>query len=353
MASYKMKKKGIFIKDNKLKLVVDEDKYLYPMLTPTSKNTKFYETPPKSDILSNRFFGRVMLQIHQILGLFYSLNIKTKNKKFLDIGTGNAIIPQLFLNYSDISSAVGVDPYEENEHISSWHPFKTEKNFKKIIKFIDKNASKTLSFEKYKKFLDHENFSFIPPEIKINKNNIRKEFRKIKIDAHELTKLNKKFDIIYCKAIEHIHNWENIFKNIDKVSKKGSTVYFKHRSFFSFLGAHRYASIGIPWGHVLLKDKEYKRFVNKFHSKRKNRMIDSFFNGLSYPRNSVSDMCEIASKYNFYPLHISSEKPRYFNKILRFTNSIKDFWKIVKKNYPSVSSEEVLSGMYHIVFKKL
>ena len=101
-------------------------------------------------------------------------------------------IPQLFLNYSDISSAVGVDPYEENEHVSSWQPYKTKKNTKKIIKFIDRNASKTLSFEKYKKFLDHENFSFIPPEIKINKNNKKKEFRKIKIDAHELTKLNKK-----------------------------------------------------------------------------------------------------------------------------------------------------------------
>ena len=122
MASYKMKKNFFFIKDNNVKLVVNEDKFLYPMLTPTSKNTKFYDLPPKGDILSNRYFGRVMLQLHQILGLFYSLNIKTKNKKVLDIGTGNALIPQLFLNYSDISSAVGADPYEENEHVSSWQP---------------------------------------------------------------------------------------------------------------------------------------------------------------------------------------------------------------------------------------
>ena len=87
-----------------------------------------------------------MLQLHQILGLLYSLNIKTKNKKILDIGTGNALIPQLFLNYSDISSAVGVDPYEKNEHVSSWQPYKTKKNTKKIIKFIDRNASKTFIF---------------------------------------------------------------------------------------------------------------------------------------------------------------------------------------------------------------
>ena len=126
-----------------------------------------------------------------------------------------------------------------------------------------------MSFEKYKKFLNQESFSFIPPEIKINKNKKKKEFRKIKIGAHELATLNEKFDIIYCKAIEHIHNWEKTFKNIDKVSKKDSIVYFKHRSFFSYLGAHRYASIGIPWGHVLLKDNEYKRFAKTFHFKEK------------------------------------------------------------------------------------
>ena len=40
------------------------------MLTPTSKNTKFYDLPPKGDILSNRYFGRVMLQLHQILDYF-------------------------------------------------------------------------------------------------------------------------------------------------------------------------------------------------------------------------------------------------------------------------------------------
>ena len=353
MASDKMKKKKTFVKDNNIKLEVNEDKFLFPMLTTTSKNTNYFDLPPKTDILSNRYFGRVMLQFHQILGLFYSLDIKTKNKKILDIGTGNALIPKLFLNYSDISSAVGVDPYEENEQVSSWQPSSTEKNIKKIIKFIDKNTSKTLSFEIYKKFLSLENFSFIPPEIKINKIKKKKEFRKIKIDAHNLATLNEKFDIIYCKAIEHIHDWDNVFKNIDKVSKKDSIIYFKHRSFFSFLGAHRYASIGIPWGHVLLNDKEYKRFVKKFCFKREAKMIDSFFNGLSYPRNSVSDMCKIASKYNFYPIYILSEKPKYFDKILRFTNLIKDFWKIVRKNYPSVSSDEVLSGMYHIVFKKL
>ncbi len=347
-----MKKK--YFKNKYSKLEVSEKKFLLPMLTPTSKGTRYWEPPPKEGKITKRYFGRVLLQLHQILGLLYSLNIETKNKKFLDIGTGNALIPQLFLNYTDISTATGVDPYEENEHVSSWQPNKTSENLRQIIKFINKNSDKkNFYFRKYKKFINLENFSLIPPDTKLKKNSSKKEFKKIKIDAHKLSILNDRFDIIYCKAIEHIHNWELVFKNINKVSKKGSVLYFKHRSFFSYLGAHRYASIGIPWGHVLLNDKEYKNYTKKFHYSRSKEMNHFFFKGLAYPRYSVSDMCEIASKNNFYPIYISSEKPRYFKKISKFTKSINNFWPSIRKNYPRVSSEEILSGMYHIVFKKI
>ncbi len=348
-----MKKKFFKYRLNS-KLEINEKKFLLPMLTPTSKGTKYWEPSPEGGKLTKRYFGRVLLQLHQILGLLYSLNIETKNKKFLDIGTGNALIPQLFLNYTDISSATGVDPYEENEHVSSWQPSKTSENLKQIISFINNNSDKkNFFFKKYKKFINLENFSFIPSDIKLKISNNKKEFKKFKIDAHKLGLLNEKFDIIYCKAIEHIPNWELVFQNINKVSRNGSTLYFKHRSFFSYLGAHRFSSIGIPWGHVLLNDKEYKKFTKKFYPSRSKEMNRFFFKGLAYPRYSVSDMCEIALKNNFYPIYISSEKPRYFKKILNFTKSISNFWPNIRKNYPRVSSSEILSGMYHIVFKKI
>ena len=342
-----------FQKKNQLKFEVNNEKYLFPMLTPTSEGTNYWDPAPIQDNLSDRYFGRVLLQLHQILGFFYSLNIETKEKKILDIGTGNGLIPQLLLNYSDISSAVGVDPYEENEHMSSWQPANTSGNLKRIISFIDKNISNDLSYNSYKNFLNLENYSYIPPNIKIKNSNEIKDYKKLKIGAHDLENLKDRYDIIYCKAIEHIPNWELVFENINKVSKKDTIVYFKHRSFFSYLGPHRFASIGIPWGHLLLDEDEYTRLVKKFYPTRSKEMINFFFNGLAYPRYSVSDMCEIAVKSGFYPIFISSEKPRYFDKILSFTNEINNFWSNIKHNYPSVSSDEVLSGMYHIVFKKI
>ena len=46
------------------------------------------------------------------------------------------------------------------------------------------------------------------------------------------------------------------------------------------------------------------------------------------------------------------ETPSYINEISSYPNKIKNFWKIVKKKNPNVSSEEIFSSVYHIVLKK-
>ena len=157
---------------------------------------------------------------------------------------------------------------------------------------------------------------------------------------------------MYCKAIEHISNWDKAFSAISKVSKKGSYFYIKHRSFFSYLGPHRYSSIGVPWGHLLLTDKEYRRFSSVFHQDRMNEMCRFYFEDLTYPRQSVSDMIKIGNKYNFILEGIKIEPTRYRKKVYKFTKEIKNFWEILHKNYPNISAEEVFSGIYHIILKK-
>ena len=50
---------------------------------------------------------------------------------------------------------------------------------------------------------------------------------------------------------------------------------------------------------------------------------------------------------------ITCEPPQYNEKSTKFSKEIKNFWKIIRKNYPDVSSEETLSGMYHIILEKI
>ena len=93
-------------------------------------------------------------------------------------------------------------------------------------------------------------------------------------------------------------------------------------------------------------------YANAFHKDRKKKFLDFYFNGLAYPRVTVNELLVICQKYGFTPKGIQIDRPKYSSKTFKFISDIKDFWKIVWKNYPRVSSEEVFSGIYHIILEK-
>ena len=343
------KKLNYFKLDNGRHIIIKNKKYLLDILNPTSKNTKYYESPPKGKI-SNIQIGRIILQVHQILNLVNNLGYSFKNKTFLDIGCGNGMIPRLISSLTKVKYSYGIDPFLDGEHQTSWPKHNQYKVFMKIIsKFKNK---KYLKYEDYYKLLKYENYSLKPDNQKIFlKKKYHYKFRQL--SALNLNKLKTKVDIAYLKSIEHFNDWNVLFKKLKLSLNKNGIVIFKHRSFFSYLGAHRYASIGIPWGHVILNEKEYKRFVETFHQSRKKEMINFFYHGLNYPRSTVGDLIKFATKNDFKLKLILCEPPRYNEKSSKYINDIKNFWQIIRKNYPKVSNEEVLSGMYHIVLEKI
>lgn len=340
-----------FTKDNGTILPVSIEKYLLTALSKTTTGTSYRDPPPDSEI-TERQLGRILLQVHQILDIFKSLGISTKNKNFLDIGTGNGMIPRLILELSDLKEAVGSDPFLDGEHRTSWQNHDHDKTLINIRSYIKENLSSKLDYEKYSIITNHENSNFIPQKINIPSYE-KKNYKFKKLGIHNIDEIGEKFDLVYCKAIEHISNLNDAFSSLSKVSKDNSFFYIKHRSFFSYLGPHRYSSIGIPWGHLLLNDKEYKRFVSEFHPERMEQMCDFYFNDLTYPRISVSEILKIANNFGFHLEGLKIEPPRYRDKVFGYSRDIKDFWKILNQNYPSISSEEVFSGIIHIVLKKV
>jgi len=331
------------------KFEVNNKKYLLNILNPTSKNTKYFDPPPKGKI-TNLQIGRILLQVHQIIFLVNNLGFSFKNKTFLDVGCGNGMIPRLISSLTKIKYSYGIDPYLDGEHKTSWPKLDHYKVFLKIIKLI-KNK-KFIDYKNYSKFLKYENFSLRPEKQKIiYKKNYKYDFKKL--SGLEITKLKKKFDIIYFKSIEHFNNWDLLFRNLKNSTNRKGILIFKHRSFFSYLGAHRYASIGIPWGHLLLSETEYERYIKKFHKNRYSNMKEFYYKGLKYPRSSVSDLMKFASKYSFRLKFISIEPPHYNKKTTKYLNDVNNIWESINKNFPKVPSEEILSGIYHIVLEKL
>lgn len=340
-----------FTKDNGVKLPVS-DAFLIPFLTPTSPGTQYWEPPPPDNVEAlRREDGRVLLQLHQVIDLLRRCGVELKNRTLLDIGTGNGMIPRLILQYSDLSRAVGVDPYLDGEHLSSWQAHDHGELFKDLTGFIDKHCPDALDYDQYKHMVGYQDFSIRPAKVPLTHQG-RKEFRFEQIGAHDLHKLNEKFDIFYAKAIDHIPDWPGIFKAIDAAASDDAVIVIKHFSFFSFLGPHRYATTNIPWGHLLMSDAEYRRFAEEFHGHRAKDMVDFYFNGLAYPRAPMSDMMMMAQNNGFEMFAVINEPMRHIGRAQKLIGLIPDFWRLIHANWPSVSAEEMFSGRYHIVFKR-
>ena len=342
--------KKTFKKDNGLILPVDRELYLFSALSPTSEGTNYWDPPPRAPI-SDRQTGRILLQVHQILDLFRSTGIDLNGKKMLDIGTGNGMVPRLMLELSELSEAVGSDPFLDGEHQTSWQPHDHEEGITRIRDYIDRTCPDRIDYCAYQQHAKLENMVFKPQPIAIPKRR-SKQYRFDQVGVHNLQNIDDYFDIFYCKAIEHIHDWETAFASVSAVANPDAIFYLKHRSFFSYLGAHRYSSTDIPWGHVLLTDREFRRYAQEFHETRAEEMCTFFFEGLAYPRYSVSDMVRIAHEKGFVVHGIQVEAPRYANAVAQYIYHIDSFWKTVWENYPRLGADELFSGMVHILFRK-
>ena len=323
-------------------------KFLLDYLSPTSKGTKWYESPP-SNLINPRLIGRYILQFHQLAEIILDLK-KTKELKkikFLDLGTGDGILPELVSMFFNCEFSHGLDPYEEKDHKT----FPRSGNRKELLqKILNKFKGDSLDVSNYRKFLKYEGYSRYPKPIKIKKKKANWIF--IKKFLNELP-LKKKYNLIFAKSIDHIPNWKNLIKQISLRSDKNAYLIIKHNSFFSFNGAHRYASTYIPWGHLVLSEMDYKSYVKKFHGERSKDMIDFYFNGLSYPRYSIDDLMTFLSSNNWQIKAIEHATNKDFNEQIKLAGGLKKLTLNINKNFKNISLQEISSSRSIIIAKKI
>lgn len=329
--------------------VVSENNLL-PFLSPTSNGTNWYDSPPEGKVY-DRNVGRVALQIHQLVSIISNfMKINKDQDNFIDIGTGNGLIPDLISRILPFKNVIGIDPYEDGEHKTSWQKNTRDELLVKVINIFKENNMLNLSFNNYKNLISHEKFANIPrnQSFEIRK----KDWKFNKIDSNSLDNLNLKFNCFYAKAIDHIPDWDLLFKNIDKVSSLGAILIIKHNSFFSYLGAHRYSSTFIPWGHVCMSEKEYEMYAKLFHKERAQKMLDFYYNGLSYPRYTLSHLNKILINIGWQPIWVCYEQDKDISKKIELAGGINKLYDRISKKFSDISIDEILSGRIHLVFKK-
>tara|TARA_Y100000589_G_scaffold246871_1_gene234656 strand:+ start:14807 stop:15817 length:1011 start_codon:yes stop_codon:yes gene_type:complete len=331
----KEKKHTFLIKSCNLNAEVDIENYLLSFLTPTTPGTNYWDSPTEAKLvgLSEREISRIVSQVDEILKILKdNKNLLNYNNElnFLDVGTGNGMVPRLLSTVNHSINATGIDPYLHGGHKTSWQTSDSKENLRLCLelwqKLYDCKISTSSNETKY-----HEHKRFLDEHIK---------------------KSNIKYNIVYCKAIEHVPNWSEFADQLSSVLEIGGVLIIKHRSFFSYLGPHRYSTTGIPWGHCLLNEFEYKKYAETFHPERSNQMIDFYFNGLSNPRMTISQLIRKLNSNNLDLVSLNLTKPKYADYQFSLINKMPSYIDLILKKNPSLSYEEMTSGLVNIVLQK-
>lgn len=318
---------------------------LLPFLSPTSPGTSWYDPPPDG-VVNDRGIGRVILQFHQVAEILTNRSNPMSQMTFLDIGTGNGLLPDLVSKYLGAEVSVGLDPYEDGEHKTSW-----AKNTRQLIvdRVDEVLGDGPLTFSKYSHMLDFEQFHSVPRDVPFSRR--RSEWKFEKTHLHQL-ETDTRFAFFFAKCVDHIHDWDTLFKAAARLSAPQATLVIKHNSFFSFNGAHRYASTLIPWGHVVLSDDNFRDYVDQVHGDRRDSMLEFFFDNLTYPRQTMDDLQLALSVAGWQTKRIEISIDKRINEKLELAGGAESLLQQARKNFPGVGLAELCSGRYLIVAEK-
>lgn len=70
------------------------------------------------------------------------------------------------------------------------------------------------------------------------------------------------FDIVYSVSVlEHIKNLRGAFKEMKRILKPGGLIIHNYGPYFSHNGAHALGIPDCPWGHLMMNEKEFLKYI--------------------------------------------------------------------------------------------
>ncbi len=318
---------------------------LLPFLSPTSAGTNWFDPPP-SGVVSERGVGRILLQFHQLAEMTNRVRDQFGAIRFLDIGTGNGLLPNLVSEKLGASVSIGLDPYEDGEHQTSWAKNTRAGLFSKAL---DRMQGGYLNFEDYDELIGHEEFFKPPAPIKFAEKQGDWIFVKEFLENYQP---QSPFNLFFAKCIDHIHDWNSLFLSAANIAEKGALLVIKHNSFFGFNGAHRYASTFVPWGHVVMSEAEYTAYVHEFHAERAEKMLQFYFEGLTFERKPIASLLQILENTGWGVKSIEKSVGKDMELKLNLVGGLNELGAKARLNFPDVGVDELLSGRMFIVAER-
>ena len=108
--------------------------------------------------------------------------------------------------------------------------------------------------------------------------------------------------IVSWEVLEHITSPNDAFKEMARILKKGGFAFHEYNPFFSVDGGHSLCTLDFPWGHALLTDEDFEKYVEEFRPDEKNVSLSFFKNNLN--RMTLSHLNDCMTDNGLQPLSI-------------------------------------------------
>jgi 2-polyprenyl-3-methyl-5-hydroxy-6-metoxy-1,4-benzoquinol methylase len=154
------------------------------------------------------------------------------------------------------------------------------------------------------------------------------------------------FDLVCSwEVLEHIRKPSEAFKQIYRILKPGCLAFHEYNPFFALNGGHGPCTLDFFWGHAVLGEEDFERYVREFRPDEFGRALNYYRRSLN--RMTLTDLKRYGEESGLETLAIIPWSERSHLELL--TPKI---LKHAQQITPSVTAEDLISPFVWVVYKK-
>ena len=301
-------------------------------------------------------------------------NIPLKFKKCLDIGCGYGIQPRTLKALGVVDEAVGIDVFDRCSQIKAsnirklhrrlplfllvdWWLDRIEKKPRRLRKAYEQAALEKVASPRRQ--VMRVSGTRLPKSIYLSRYKRAPELdRFIEGDVFDL---KEKFDLVTSFSSIEWFQLDQIMAKVSDLLEDGGIFYMYVGSWWAATNVS--ALFGhFPYAAQRLNPEDFARYAEEFHGHEKEEVLTAYkYYDFAHP--TLSDYMEVGYKYGLMPVYAyNAMMPEAYTKArgisalgyaeyhsAEFTKVLED----IQKFRPDVRFEDLFSGLYYVVFKKV
>lgn len=178
---------------------------------------------------------------------------------------------------------------------------------------------------------------------------LQKAMEKIEFVEDNITKSSLSsecFDLVCSwEVLEHVTSPEKLFAQLYRLLKPGGITFHEFNPFFAINGGHSHCTLDFFWGHVLLNEHDFERYVKELRPHESTSALTIFRNSLN--RMTLHDLKKYSEENGFEILSLIPWPEKSHLELLTDRT-----FRIAKELYPTLTAEDLISPFVWVALRK-